>query len=429
VKSRTAVQRYRGKSIDDPAALGRSLNVAHLVSGSVQQGGGRLRVTVELTRAASGTHVWGASYERPSTDLMGVEAEIAQAIAQGVGGRLAPAERQSLAARPSRDAEAYDHFLHGNYFLSRRTPTDVRRAIEQYQQAVHLDSSFTGALARIGYGYGLFLDWGWAYPGLTWDSVLTRGFAAADRALALDSTATDVWMTRGYLLSFRNPRTFDGVDAAFQRAIVLDPRNAEAYHQYGYLLLLAGRDSVAVTMFERALRLEPERPITLSTLAFVRHLNRRDDEARVLCDSAVGLAPDAAWAIARRSIWRPRSDLAGALADAQAAVRFESADYPIEAEAALAAAEFRSGDTTAARERLARVARPTTAIGSQGAYFLSTAFAAMGDADDAIDVLRRMQPQGAFVWTFLRDPWFDGIRDNVRFREMVSASRPTNPEH
>lgn len=111
VKSRTAVQRYRGRPIDDPVELARALNVAHLVSGTVQQGGGHLRVTVELTRAASGVRVWGQSYERPTTDLMGVEAEIAQAIAEGVGGRLAPAERRSLSARPSRNPEAYDHLM------------------------------------------------------------------------------------------------------------------------------------------------------------------------------------------------------------------------------------------------------------------------------------------------------------------------------
>src|SRR5262249_31557499 len=189
VKSRTAVQRYRGKLIEDPAALARALNVLHLVSGTVQQGGGRLRVTVELTRAASGTRVWGQSYERPATDLMGVEAEIAQAIAEGVGGRLAPAERRSLAIRPSRNPEAYDHYLRGNYFLARRTAGDTRFAIDQYQKAVALDSSFTAALARIGYGYALYLDWGWTYPGLPRDSILRRGFAVADQALALDSNA------------------------------------------------------------------------------------------------------------------------------------------------------------------------------------------------------------------------------------------------
>lgn len=429
VKSRTAVQRYRGKSIDDPVALARALNVAHLVSGSVQQGGGRLRVTVELTRAASGMRVWGQSYERATTDLMGVEAEIAQAIAEGVGGRLAPAERRSLSVRPSRNPEAYDHFLHGNYFLARRTAADTRLAIDQYQQAVALDSSFTAALARIGYSYALFLDWGWTYPGLSWDSILARGFAVADRAVRLDSSAADAWMTRGYLLGFLNPRTLEGVDAAFQRAIALDPRNAEAYHQYGYLLTIGGRDTTAGKMFQRALALEPERPITLVTLAFLRHLQRRDDEAHRLCDSAIALVPDAGWAYARRSMWRPRSDIAGSLADAQTAARLEPADYPLEAEVALAAAEFRNGDATGARARLATVTRSFDPVGSQVAYFAATAFGVMRDADGAMGILNRMRPQGAFLWTLMRDPWFDGIRDDPRFQALVAASRPPNPEH
>ena len=243
VKSRTAVQRYRGRSIDDPAVLGRTLSVAHLVSGTVQRGAGRLRVTVELTRATTGVRVWGERYERSSDDLMVVEAEIAQAIAEGVGGRLAPAERRALIARPTRNPAAYDYFLRGNHFIARRTPVDARLAIEQYQQALHIDSTFTGALARIGYAYALFLNWGWPFPGLTPDSMLTRGFAVADRALVLDSAAADAWMARGYLLGFRYPRTYDSVNAAFDRAIALDPRNAEAHHQYGFLLLMAGADA------------------------------------------------------------------------------------------------------------------------------------------------------------------------------------------
>jgi TolB-like protein len=432
VKSRTAVQRYRGKSIEDPATLARSLNVAHLVSGTVQQGAGRLRVTVELTRAVSGTRVWGQSYERPATDLMAVEAEIAQAIAEGVGGRLAPAERRSLSVRPSRNPEAYDHFLHGNYLLGRRTSADVRLAIEQFQQAVLLDSSFTGALARIGYAYGLFLDWGWSYPGVPTDSVMARGFVADDRALALDSTSTDAWMTRGYLLSFRDSRTLDGVFAAFERAIRLDPRNAEAYHQYGYLLLIGGRDAAALAALGHALALEPERPITLVTRAFALRLTRRDAEALRDCDSAVALDPSAAWAYARRSIWHPTADVAGALADAQMAERLHPTDYPTEAEAALAIAEFRHGDTASARERIARIAPVGGSFGSQGGYFAAAAYGAMGNVEGALTVLQHMSPQGAFVWTFMRDPWFDGIRNDPRFRTLFEESRPQrapNPEH
>jgi TolB-like protein/tetratricopeptide (TPR) repeat protein len=424
VKSRTAVQRYRGRPIDDPAVVGRTLNVAHLVSGTVQQGGGRLRVTVELTRAASGMRIWGESYERPTDDLMAVEAEIAQAIAQGVGGRLAPGERRSLAVRATRNPGAYDHFLRGNSFLARRTPADVRLAIEQYEQAVHLDSTFTGALARIGYAYALFLDWGWPFPGLTWDSVLTRGFAVADRALALDSSAADAWMARGYLLSFRNPRTFEGVNAAFQRAIALDPRNAEAHHQYGYLLLYSGGSAGGRAEEERALALEPERPISLLTLASERRFAGRFDEARTLVDSALAVDPGAGYAYARRSLWRPVTDVTGARADAEAAVRLRSADYPIEAEAALAAAEFRGGDIAAARARLERLSRSLVVVGPQAGYCTAMAFAVTGDGEGALAVLERMVPRGAVLWSIMRDPWFDAIRTDPRFLRLFEESRP-----
>src|SRR5256886_14008148 len=90
---------------------------------------------------------------------------------------------RSLASRPPRDPGAYDRFLRANYQLAQRTPRAVRRAIDQYESALRLDPGFTPALARVAVGYGLFLDWGWEYPGLSREGVLARGFDAADRAL------------------------------------------------------------------------------------------------------------------------------------------------------------------------------------------------------------------------------------------------------
>src|SRR2546422_8959442 len=96
-----------------------------------------------------------------------------------------------------------------------------RRAIDQYESALRLDPGFTPALARVAVGYGLFLDWGWEYSGLSSEAVLSRGFDAADRALQQDSASADAWMARGFLLSFRHPRTFAGVHQALLRAIAL----------------------------------------------------------------------------------------------------------------------------------------------------------------------------------------------------------------
>src|SRR3989454_518800 len=241
---------------DDPATLGRVLDVAYLVSGSVgRPGRGQSpAVTVELLRASDGMHVWGGQYESRDTALQTIPQAVARAVATAITGALRPVERTALASRPPRDPGAYDRFLRANYELAQRTPRAVRRAIDQYESVVRLDPGFTPALARVAVGYGLFLDWGWEYPGLSPEAVLSRGFDAADRALQQDSASADAWMARGFLLSFRHPRTFAGVHEALLRAIALDPRNAEAQQQYGMALLWLGRDSAAADMYGRALQ-------------------------------------------------------------------------------------------------------------------------------------------------------------------------------
>src|SRR5204862_3995213 len=184
VKSRNAVRRFRGAT-DDPATLGRALGVAYLVSGSVgRPGRGQSpAVTVELLRASDGIHVWGGQYESRDTALQAIPEAVARAVATVITGALRPVERSALASRPPRDPGAYDRFLRANYELAKRTPRAVRRAVEQYESALRLDPGFTPALARVAVGYGLFLDWGWEYSGLSSEAVLSRGFAAAARAL------------------------------------------------------------------------------------------------------------------------------------------------------------------------------------------------------------------------------------------------------
>src|SRR6266481_1375050 len=225
VKSRNTVRRFRGTA-DDPATLGRVLGVAYLVSGSVgrPRRGQSPAVTVELLRASDGMHVWGGQYQGRDTALQAIPEAVARAVATTITGALRPVERTALASRRPRDPVAYDRFLRANYELAQRTPRAVRRAIDQYESALRLDPGLTPALARVAVGYGLFLDWGWEYPGLSPEAVLSRGFDAADRALQQDSAAADAWMARGFLLSFRNPRTFAGVSEALLHARPATPR-------------------------------------------------------------------------------------------------------------------------------------------------------------------------------------------------------------
>ena len=160
------------------------------------------------------------------------------------------------------------------------------------------------------------------------------------------------------------------------------------------------------------------------SLASERRLAGRNDEALTLCDSAVSVDPAAAFAYARRSLWRLATDVAGARVDAEAAVRLRAADYPIEAEAALAAAEFRGGDTATARARLRELSRSAGVLGPQATYFAAAAFTISGDREGALGVLEALVPRGAVLWSLMRDPVFDAIRADPRFQRLVEESRP-----
>ena len=428
VKSRNAVRRFRGQAAGDPAAVGRALGVAHLVSGSVRREGTRLRVTAELTRAATGVRVWGDVLEGTDADLMNVEAQIASAIATAIGGRLAPAERQVLVSRPTTNPEAYDHLLRGDFHLARRTGHEAHRALVEYEEAARLDPSFGRAWARIGLAYFLFVDWSWPFPGLTPDSLLARGFAASDRALALDSGNAEAWMARGILLSYRNPASLSGAVPALERAVHLDPRHAEAWHMLGAMLRMLRQDAEAVTAFSRALQLDPLRPVTLVNLAFVDAYRGRTAEAERALDSALAIDPGWYFAyVVRGAVRFGRGDRAGAQADADAAVRLRPPEFTFDTEPLVVALLATAGDSVSARARAEQLARSLGGSGplpyaeAQGA---AIAFAWLGEPDRAMDFLERARGGGVYTWWAMQDPALARLTPNPRYQRLLAELAP-----
>ena len=427
VKSRTAVRRYRG-SVEGPAMLGHALGVAHLVNGTVRRAGNRLRVTVELLRVPSGDRVWGSSYDRTDADLLAIEEDIASAVAEAIGGRLLPEERVSLHTRPTSDPGAYEHFLRGNQYLALREQRAAVRAVQEFEAAVARDARFTRALARIAFAHALFHDWEWDFPGVAPESLVARGIAASARALAQDSLDSDSWLARGYLLMWRYPRTFDGARAALERAVALDPHNAEAYHYYGWLLAWLGEDSAASAANLQALAVDPTRAISLYNLARLSQIDRRFEEARRWLDSALIVDPGAYYAYSQRAQVRLLlGDSGGARHDAETSLRVSPPAYLYRDEAILARLDAEAGDTTRARERIGRLLRnevsadhPTILQG----WYVGMALVGLGDYQRALDFLERVSPHGGKLWFGLRMPEFDPIRSDPRFQRLVEESRP-----
>ncbi len=430
VTSRMAVRRLPQAASLTPQALGRTLRVSYLVSGGVRRGVGRVRVAVELLRAESGVTIWSSQYDRGDGDLLQIEGDLATAVAGAIAGRLLPAERTALAVRPTRSAVAYDHFLRGNYYLAQRTGPATQTAIAQYDSATAVDPGFVQARARTAYAYGLFLDWGWPHAGATDDSLMARGIREADLALRQDSLLSDGWMARAHLLSHLYPVSLAGVGAAFQRAISLDPRNAEAYHQYAWTLLITGHDSAAVVMYGRALAVDPARAITLDELSLVHVLHRRYADALQLEDSALALDTTAFWVLNDRAhLHLLLGDANGARADAEAARRLGPPGFSYWGEAVLAIVAAREGDSASAKAIAGRLARDIAEPGRptvQEARWIGAALAAAGERDSALAFLGTVpaERRGALFWFFMRFPELDPLRGDPRFERLVAESRP-----
>src|ERR1700761_4380344 len=149
---RTSTAKYKSKP-ENLKTLAQELGVGTVLEGSVQREANKIRVNVQLIDARSDTHKWASSYDRDTKDLFAAESEISQEIAEQMKAKLSPSEASRLATVPTRDPEAYDWLLRGEYEEQQAASTLKRepfdRAISYYQQALGRDPNFALAAARL----------------------------------------------------------------------------------------------------------------------------------------------------------------------------------------------------------------------------------------------------------------------------------------
>jgi len=409
VKSPGVVRRAQRASPGDAPAIARTLGVHYLLDGNVRRVGARVRVSIRLLTGATADAAWGDVFDRRPDELLSLPSEIAREVALRVGGT------GLLGTVRTRSAAAYDHYLRGNFLLARRSPEETARALAEYREAERLDSGFVAAIGRAAYAHAIARGNYYRLPDAPIESLAVRGLVIANRALRRDSTSSDAWMARGYLLAFANPRTMDGSVQAFQRSIALDPKNAEAHHQYGSILNWLGRSDEADREQHAALALDPGRAISFVDLAWT-HV--RDTKLAVaLTDSAVALDPASAFSRRWRALARLwAGDVPGAQEDAELANRLQPRDIVMES--VLATVLAHAGDSSRARALLAHWPARNEH------WLIMAALVAVGDTGAALDRLERASPV-PYLWAGLRRPEFDALHGNPRYERLVAVLRPT----
>ena len=253
VAGRTSSYTFKGKSAT-AQDVGRTLDVAAIVSGTVRRAGDRLRVATQLVSTADGKMVWDSVYESASSDVFAVQDEftraIATALAPSLGNRPAAARVVDV-RRGTKDEEAYELYLQGRHFYFARDAGNVVRSISFFRQAIARDPRFARAHAALALAYASSTT----YLPDPLDTMPPLSSASAQRAVQLDSTLDDVQLALG--TSMEDHLRFGDAERHFRAVIAADPSNAPAHHELGFVLLALGNTDGAIREFREAVRLDP----------------------------------------------------------------------------------------------------------------------------------------------------------------------------
>jgi adenylate cyclase len=250
VSSKSASFQFKGRNVA-PAEIGRQLDARYLLEGSVRRAGDRVRVNAELTEAATGQQVWSDVYDAEDKDIFGVQDDIARRVVGAAAVKMTRFERDRVLAKPTENLAAYEYVLRGRGFLSHATRDSNDEAQDMFQKAIDLDPNYAAAYAELGLSLVEAVAAGWTE--FVADD-LARAETLAQKAVSLDPTLASAYRLLAEIHLAR--RHFDLALAQNERALEINPSDAENFLERGEFMVWAGRASEALPWLEGALRLD-----------------------------------------------------------------------------------------------------------------------------------------------------------------------------
>jgi len=296
VISRTSVIAYRDIMARDLRKIGQELGVAHLLEGSVQRAGNRVRVNAQLIDARNDAHLWAQTYDRDLADIFAIQSEIAKAIADQLQAKLSPSERQAIERAPTSNLAAFDLYARAKDLLRIANPgkAELLQAIDLLDQAVARDPSFFDAYCQLATAHGQLYS-------LDIDRTPARfalAAAAAEAAGRLRPDAGETHLARARNLYF-GPRDYQSALTELELAGRTLPNDPQVAELKGYIERRQGRWDESTRDLERAIELDPRNAAILSQVAISYHNLRRYTEQRSAYNRILSFAPNDAFAQAQ----------------------------------------------------------------------------------------------------------------------------------
>jgi TolB-like protein/DNA-binding winged helix-turn-helix (wHTH) protein/Tfp pilus assembly protein PilF len=421
VISRTSVMRYKGTKKSLPE-IARELNVNAIVEGSVVRSGQRVRVTAQLLEAPTDQHLWAETYDRDLGDVLKLQGEVADAIAQQIRAQLTPQQQTSLRSARAVNPAAYDDYLRGRFYFTTEftKPVSLKKAQHYFEDAIQKDPDFALAYAGLADTY-VYL----AFTGaMSRDRAYRSAKEATGKAHELDDSMGELHDTLG-VLSWQFEWDWDAAEREFNRAIALAPSYSCAHEDRSIFLAFRGRRADALTEIAKIDQLDSG-PSAATAESWTYYELR--DYPNLIEAGRRGLLVDP-------NNWFQHYHLGvgyegvGKLQDAISEYQksIELSDDDPGATISLAHAYLAVGKKAEAEKILRDLERKSKSA-YVSPYTMATLYAGLGDKDRAFELLEKAYLERSLDISSLQaDLRLDNLRPDARFQHLLSRMGFASP--
>jgi TolB-like protein/DNA-binding winged helix-turn-helix (wHTH) protein len=413
VISRTSVMRFKNSQLAVPE-IAKALRVDAIVEGSVIRGGNRIRVHAQLIRAATDEHFWSEAYDREFRDVLTLQSEVAQTVAQQIQLQLTPEQQAQLRSTPPVNPDAYEAYLKGRFYEGLSTRATLKQAQGYYEEAARKDPTF--ALAYVGLA-DCYLDLG-AYRLVPPQDAYRQGSAAIHKALQLDKALGEAHGSLGYL-DWRYEWNWIEAERELRYAVELNANSMESHETLVWYLSWSGRRSEALAEVEKMRQLDPAYPFISLQQAGV-YYHQRDYTSLVEAGQKSVTAYPNIWqshyflAVGYEGSGRP----AQAIPEYRRGVELSEADTdPI---AGVAHASALAGKRIEA-EKILRELQTQSKTQYVSPYMIAVIYASLGSKNKAFEFLEKAYKEKSpdLAYFLKADLRIDPLRSDLRFQDLL----------
>jgi serine/threonine protein kinase/Flp pilus assembly protein TadD len=384
VASRTSSFAFKGTT-EDIRQVGKKLDVATVLEGSVRKAGNKLRITAQLVNVADGYQLWSQRYDRDMDDVFAIQDEIAQSIVTALRVILSEDEKRAIEKVATVNVEAYDCYLRGRQFFHQFRKQSLEFARQMFNKAIEIDPTYALAYAGVADCCSvLYTNFDAS------DANLTNADIASRRALKLAPQLAEAHVARGLAVSLLGHHA--EAETEFETAMGLNPQLFDAAYMFGRALLAQGKFEKAAEIFERASELRPEDYVVpgllgsaLSRLGRIAESQRAYRRALDAANKRLELNPD-----------DPRALYMGGTALSRLGEAKRAKDWAAQALA------ISPGDATVL-------------------YNVACIYATSGESDEAITMLEKAVSLGFGHWSWIEnDSDFDSLHGHPRYEALLA---------